>query len=96
MKLIINRNDIIDTFAEKTGLSGDQIEIDANSIVGFQSPKDTITDPAVRDAIYTIWDEANKGRDGFVVNKIALIKAVRTLTSAGLKDSKDFVEDVLR
>lgn len=96
MKLIINRNDIIDTFAQKTGLSGDQIEIDTNSVVGFQSPKDTITDPAVRDAISTIWVEANKRCGGFVVNKIALIKAVRVLTSTGLKDSKDFVEDVLR
>ena len=43
MKLIINRNDIIDTFAQKTGLSGDQIEIDTSSVVGFQLPKDTIT-----------------------------------------------------
>ena len=66
MKLIINRNDIIDTFAQKTGLSGDQIEIDTSS-------------------------EAKKAEG----NKIALIKAVRVLTSTGLKDSKDFVEDVL-
>ena len=96
MKLIINRTDIIDTFAQKTGLDANQIEIDTNSVVGFQPTKDTITDPVVRDAIYTIWNEANRGRDGFYINKIALIKAVRTLTSAGLKDSKDFVEDVLR
>lgn len=95
MKLIINRTDIIDTFAQKTGLDANQIEIDTNSVVGFQPTKDTITDPVVRDAIITIWRESISHDAVGVINKIALIKAVRTLTSAGLKDSKDFVEDVL-
>ena len=95
MKLIINRDDIIDTFAHKTGLSANQIEIDINSIVGFQHVKGSINDAEVRGAICDIWTEANRSRDGFGINKITLIKAVRVLTSAGLKDSKDFVEDVL-
>ena len=95
MKLIINRDDIIDTFAHKTGLGANQIEIDINSIVGFQPRKGGINDAEVRGAICDIWTEANRGRDGFCINKITLIKAVRTLTSAGLKESKDFVEDVL-
>lgn len=97
MKLIINRKDIIDTFAQKTGLDSNQIVIDAESVVGFQPLKESIHDPVVREAIIAIWDEARNAEGDFRdVNKIALIKAVRTLTSAGLKDSKDFVEDVLR
>lgn len=93
MKLIVNLNDIIDTFAQKTGLDPNQIEIDTNSIIGFQPLKGSITDPAVRDAIITIFNDTT--RLGYVDNRIALIKAVRTLTSAGIKDSKDFVENVL-
>ena len=93
MKLVITRKDIIDTFAEKTGLPSNQIVMDMDSIIGFEPMKGSIHDPVVRDAIITIFNDTT--RLGYVDNRIALIKAVRTLTSAGIKDSKDFVENVL-
>lgn len=104
MKLVINRTDIIDVFAAKTGLEHHQIEIDIVSqpIVPSFPKINSLLDVEVRNAIASIFDEAMNIQEeyragkGVCPNKIALIKAVRTLVpNTSLKDAKDYVENTL-
>ena len=104
MKLVINRTDIIDVFAAKTGLEHHQIEIDVVSqpIVPSFPKINSLHDVEVRTAIESIYDEAMNIQEeyragkGICPNKIALIKAVRTLVpNTSLKDAKDYVENNL-
>ena len=104
MKLVINRTDIIDVFAAKTGLEHHQIEIDIVSqpIVPSFPKINSLHDAEVRNAIESIYDEAMNIQEeyrvgkGICPNKIALIKAVRTLVpNTSLKDAKDYVENGL-
>ena len=104
MKLVINRTDIIDVFAAKSGLEPHQIEIDIVSqpIVPSFPKINSLNDVEVRTAIASIFDEAmniqDQYREGKNVcpNKISLIKAVRTLVpNTSLKDAKDYVENNL-
>jgi hypothetical protein len=104
MKLVINRTDIIDVFAAKSGLEPHQIEIDIVSqpIVPSFPKINSLNDVEVRTAIASIFDEAmniqDQYREGKTVcpNKISLIKAVRTLVpNTSLKDAKDYVENNL-
>ena len=104
MKLVINRTDIIDVFAAKTGLEHHQIEIDIVSqpIVPSFPKINSLHDVEVRTAIESIYDEAMNIQEeyragkGICPNKIALIKAVRTLVpNTSLKDAKEYVENGL-
>jgi hypothetical protein len=104
MKLVINRNDIIDVFAAKTGLEHHQIEIDIVSqpIVPSFPKINSLHDVEVRNAIASIYDEAMNIQEeyragkGICPNKISLIKAVRTLVpNTSLKDAKEYVENNL-
>ena len=104
MKLVINRTDIIDVFAARTGLEHHQIEIDIVSqpIVPSFPKINSLHDVEVRTAIESIYDEAMNIQEeyragkGICPNKIALIKAVRTLVpNTSLKDAKDYVENGL-
>lgn len=104
MKLVINRTDIIDVFAAKSGLEPHQIEIDVVSqpIVPSFPKINSLLDVEVRNAIESIYDEAMNIQEeyragkGICPNKIALIKAVRALVpNTSLKDAKDYVENGL-
>lgn len=100
MKLIINREDIIKAFA-KTGFEPHEIEIEEESYARVETPK-SLLNADVRMAIATIFDEAMKVQDQYregrdvVPNKISLIKAIRVIIpNTGLKDAKDYVENIL-
>ncbi len=102
MKLVINRNDIIDVFAAKLGLEHHQIEIDIQPIVPVFPKVNSLHDLETRTALETIYDEAMNIQEeyragkGICPNKIALIKAVRSLVpNTSLKDAKDYVENNL-
>jgi hypothetical protein len=54
----------------------------------------TYTPPSVASRLSFIRDAFRRESNGYL-NKIGMIKEVRTLTGWGLKDSKDFVEAML-
>jgi len=104
MKLLVNRTDIINAFAVKTGLDPSEITIDIVTeplAPGFPTLR-SIHNQDVRIALKAIFEEgyniAREYRTGnaTIPNKISLIRAVRTLThDTSLKDAKDFVEKKL-
>ncbi len=79
--------------ADRHNIHVDSVTIDA----GYVAPSSYVpTEDAKRRAIHDLIDEASRvpnAEHGVYRNKIAMIKAVRTLTGWGLKDSKDAVED---
>jgi ribosomal protein L7/L12 len=85
MKLVINRNDIIDVFAAKTGLEHHQIhDVEVRNAIA-----------SIYDEAMNIQEEYRAGK-GICPNKISLIKAVRTLVpNTSLKDAKEYVENNL-
>ena len=54
----------------------------------------TYTPPLVQDRLSFIRSAFRRGENGYL-NKIGMIKEVRTLTGWGLKDAKDFIEAML-
>jgi len=50
--------------------------------------------PSVQDRLSFLRSAFRRGENGYL-NKIGMIKEVRTLTGWGLKDAKDFVETIL-
>ena len=104
MKLLVNRTDIINAFAVKTGLDPSEITIDIVTeplAPGFPTLR-SIHNQDVHIALKAIFEEgyniAREYRTGnaTIPNKISLIRAVRTLThDTSLKDAKDLVEKKL-
>ena len=91
MKVIIDREDIINHFAAKLGVCNSEIEISFDRGADLNSAK-------VRMALTTLWDEAQRqARESHpIANKITLIKAVRDICPAAtLAQGKEYVESVL-
>ena len=91
MKVIINREDIINHFAAKLGVCNSEIEISFDRGADLNSAK-------VRMALTTIWDSAyrHSTETNPIPNKIGLIKAVRDICpEATLAQGKEYVESVL-
>lgn len=104
MKLTITTVEIKDNLAEKHGLLREEIQI--NHANGQEVTEPNVNSlyipgtPAHRDLVKTelqnfvneIARGARIGPDFQIYNKITAIKALRTLTSLGLKEAKDIVE----
>lgn len=87
MKLTVSNSEARDIIARSHSLANYEVFIEPENVT--QSPnRGDINNPILRDAIATLFKE---GRADYV-NKIAVIKAIRTLTNAGLKEAKDLAE----
>lgn len=95
MKIVIDRNDILDHFAAKMGVCHSQIELSFETNPAGANLSAT----QVREALTTLWDEAQRlarGNDGTFPRKISLIGAVRDICpQATLAEGKEFVEGTL-
>lgn len=90
MKLVLSQSEVHDIVAERYNIRVDQVEIEglhpAPSVPNIENVE-------VRKALTVLVAE---GANRYSPNKIALIKAIRTLTGCGLKEGKDFLEvDIL-
>ena len=98
MKVILTNAEACAAVATKYNLFADEVEIQGKPQAAAPVPPalgNGISCDIVRGALIAIFDEgARVGRDGSRY-KIALIKAVRTLTDCSLKEGKDFVEQTL-
>lgn len=84
MKLVLSQSEVHDIVAERYNIRVDQVEIQglhpAPSLPNIENAE-------VRKALIVLATE-----DRYSPNRIALIKAIRTLTGCGLKEGKDFLE----
>lgn len=99
MKIILTNAEACAAVAVKHNLFADQVEIEPKPFTPLKQfapvTENGIGCDIVRGALISLFDEgARVGRDGSP-NKIALIKAIRTLTDCSLKEGKDFVEQQL-
>lgn len=96
MKVILTNTEACNAVASHYNVHPHEVEIEGKPLVHYPTMlQDGIACPHVRDALRSLFDEgARVGRDGSR-NKIAMIKAIRTLTDCNLKEGKDFVEMVL-
>lgn len=103
MKLTLSYNEAQDVIGQRYSFNA--IDVEIHPPVSFDAPQPVLPslNHITKEAIRTIYQEAynagcanalNKGN--FYINKISLIKAVRTLTpTTSLKDGKEFVEDMM-
>lgn len=101
MKIIVTNAEACAIVASRHSISPHQVEIEPSP---FTAPKqfapvteNGINCPYVRDALRAVFDEGVRVGCGGPRNKIAIIKAIRSLTDCTLKEGKDFVEvDLLK
>jgi hypothetical protein len=99
MKIILTNAEACAIVASRHSVGAHQVEIEPKPFALPQQlapvTENGIGCEVVRGALISLFDEGvNIGRCG-PRNKIALIKAIRTLTDCSLKDGKDFVEQSL-
>lgn len=95
MKIVIDRNDILDHFAAKMGVCHSQIELSFDTNPAGANLSTT----QVREALITLWDEAQRlarATDGTFPRKISLVGALRDICpQTTLAERKEFVEEKL-
>jgi len=105
MKLTLSNHEACTLIAAKHNLFVEEVEV-LSPMAPPPAPVSTVVKPNIYsteaiNALLAIWDEAyaqaerNLGEKVGYPNKIAIIKAVRALTQANLKDAKDFTEEQL-
>ena len=87
MKLVLSQSEVHDIVAERYNIRVDQVEIQGLHPAPSVPNIDNVE---VRKALIAlaVLDGANR----YSPNRIALIKAIRTLTGCSLKEGKDFLE----
>ena len=95
MKVILTNTEACNAVATHYNVHPHEVEIEGKPLAALYAPalEGGINCTAVRNALCTLFVEGRYW--GSNPNKIALIKAVRTLTDCGLKEGKDFVEQTL-
>ena len=93
MKLVLSQSEVHDIVAERYNIRVDQVEIQGLHPAPSVPNIDNVE---VRKALIVLATEGGEIQRWRSPNKIALIKAIRTLTGCGLKEGKDFLEiDIL-
>lgn len=99
MKLVVNYYEAQDIIAASHQLPAASVEItpaDSSNLNGVTQPdlRSVIHDPKIREAIAIIFNEGYVFKAGGTRNLISLVKAIRTLTHCGLKEGKEFADEL--
>jgi hypothetical protein len=96
MKLTITNLEARTIVSDKfSGIYADDIVIQPNPDLGLTSAIPTLFPAQVAEQLGNLIRAAQPRSVGCYHDKIGMIKAVRTLTGYGLKESKDLVENAL-
>lgn len=93
MKLTLTNYEAQDIVAKKYNFPPEDVEIKMPPPLPAQVKQD-INNIEIRNALCTIFDEGRAVGHGKHLQTLALVKAIRTLTNAGLFDAKTMAEQM--